>query len=72
MMMHLTSNEHVWKNVNPHAYQQHFFISVWTGIIGGSLIGPYLLEISNISEGGTARLVERYVHKHPAANGVEA
>ncbi|XP_011864749.1 PREDICTED: uncharacterized protein LOC105560328 [Vollenhovia emeryi] len=41
-------NLHVWSDQNPRAtrissYQHQFNVNVWAGIVGGSLIGPYVL-----------------------------
>ena len=41
-------NEHVWDHQNPHAkktksYQHRFSVNVWAGIIGNTLIGPFIL-----------------------------
>lgn len=38
-----THNKHVRANVNTHAPQRRFSISVWLGIIGDNLIGPCIL-----------------------------
>jgi hypothetical protein len=41
-------NSHLWAWDNPHAirergYQVHFSVSVWAGIVGYVVVGPYLL-----------------------------
>jgi hypothetical protein len=41
-------NSHLWARDNPHAirergYQVRFSISVWAGIVGDIVVGPYLL-----------------------------
>ena len=41
-------NMHSWQEENPHEvhrfrYQHRFSINVWAGIVGDSLIGPYLM-----------------------------
>jgi hypothetical protein len=41
-------NSHLWKRDNPHAirergYQVRFSVSVWAGIVGVTVVGPYLL-----------------------------
>ncbi|GFV01798.1 uncharacterized protein TNCV_2550521 [Trichonephila clavipes] len=43
-----THNAHMWALNNPHstrprAMQQRFTVNVWAGIVGGSLLGPYIL-----------------------------
>lgn len=42
-------NLHFWADENPHAiiqtkHQQRFIVNVWAGIIGNTLIGPFVLE----------------------------
>lgn len=41
-------NQHVWADTNPNAtvethHQQRFSINIWAGIVGDSLLGPYVL-----------------------------
>jgi hypothetical protein len=41
-------NSHLWARDNPHAirergYQVRFIVSVWAGIVGDIVVGPYLL-----------------------------
>jgi len=43
-----THNSHVWNDENPHArhvrgHQQRFSVNIWAGIVGDSLIGPFVL-----------------------------
>lgn len=43
-----THNMHSWQEENPHEvhrfrYQHRFSVNVWAGIVGDSLIGPYLM-----------------------------
>ncbi|GFU40957.1 uncharacterized protein TNCV_4645371 [Trichonephila clavipes] len=43
-----THNAHMWALNNPHstrlrAMQQRFTVNVWEGIVGDSLLGPYIL-----------------------------
>jgi hypothetical protein len=42
-------HSHLWARSNPHAirerkYQIRFSVSVWAGIIGDIVVGPYLLS----------------------------
>jgi hypothetical protein len=44
-------NSHVWADENPHTtfqsrHQHQFSISLWADILGGRLIGPYVLPQS--------------------------
>lgn len=41
-------NCHYWTTENPHAihphgYQHRFSVNIWTGIVGNTLVGPYLM-----------------------------
>jgi hypothetical protein len=43
-----SKNSHVWDQVNPHetvirGHQQRFSVNVWAGVLGDSLVGPYVL-----------------------------
>jgi hypothetical protein len=45
------NNRHLWARDNPHSirerrYQVRFSVSIWAGIVGGIVVGPYLLPDS--------------------------